>query len=123
MLFFRFIAALLIAGSALGVTSLLWPRFSTDPRPTALEYVRDFVVTTPLGNQAARILGVSDDRNITPTDMGTVVSSVAGSVVSSVENKAEQYIAQRMTEQIIMRINKLPEEQQQYVKELLCTPE
>jgi len=123
MQLFQFVAALLIAGSTLGVTSLVWPRVSTDPRPPALQYVRDFVVTTPLGLQAAQILGVSDERDLAPTDLGSVVASVAGSVVTSVEQRAEQYVASRIADQFMNRLNALPVQQKQYVKELLCTPE
>lgn len=119
----QFLVALVISAGVVSAASLLWPRFNEQPRPAALQYVRDYVVTTPLGSQAAHILGVSDERNVTPADLGTVVSSIAGDVATSVGDRTQQYIAKRVAEQFMLRINALPEEQKQYVTELLCTPE
>jgi hypothetical protein len=123
MWLFQFVAALVITGGSVGLVSLAWPRISNEPRPAPLEYVRDYVVTTPLGNQAAQILGVNDDKSAGPIDLGSVASSVAGSVVSSVEEKAQEFVARKAAEQLMERIHALPPDQQQQVLELLCTPQ
>ena len=119
----QFVAALVITGGSVSVVSLIWPRISGEPRPAPLQNVHDYVLTTPLGNQAAQILGVTDEGNLEPVDVGSVASSVAGSIVSSVEEKAQEFVAKKAAEQPLQRIQTLPADRQQEVLELLCKPQ
>ncbi|MEK9143443.1 MAG: hypothetical protein AAB481_02345 [Patescibacteria group bacterium] len=111
-----------IAGAAVvSVVSLLWPKFTAKPEPNALEQVRDAVLGTEIGQNAAALLGVTNDHP-QPLNLSDTVSSVAGMVTSSVEQKVSQIVSDQVAAQVVKQYKQLPEIQQTYVTETICKP-
>jgi len=118
----RFIGACIFAGLALIGASLLWPRVTVKTRPEILTQVRNSVIGTPWGGNAAQILGVSDENNVEPLNMGTVVSGAIGSLVSTVETRAQEAVTARLVRELIRQFGELPSDQKQQLQEIICQP-
>jgi hypothetical protein len=115
---------LFLAVGVFGITlsggSLVWPHFTNAPRPQLLQQVHDRVVKTPVGFQAARVLGVTDDKTIQPVNMGQVVGSVGNSIKSAVQKRAQSIITAQIVGQLSNRFEKLPKDQQKQLQEIVC---
>jgi hypothetical protein len=77
-------------------------------------------VKTPVGFQAARVLGVTDDKTIQPVNMGQVVGSVGNSIKSAVQKRAQSIITAQIVGQLSNRFEKLPKDQQKQLQEIVC---
>ena len=111
-----------IAGAAVvSVVSLLWPKFTAKPEPNALEQVRNTVLGTEIGQNAAALLGVTNDAPH-PLNLSDTVSSVAGMVTTSVEKKVSQIVSDQVAAQVIKQYQQLPEIQQEHIVEMICKP-
>lgn len=120
----QIIKYVLVASASAGVValiSLLWPRFTTKPKPQSLESVRSAVFGTEIGKNAADLLGVSQG-DIKPINLSDAVSSVAGAVTSSVEQKVAQIVSDQVASQVVKQYNQLPVPQQDRVVEMICKP-
>ena len=117
---FQFILTLAASVAVISGTSLLWPRFTSKPSPEPLTKVREVVLQTDVGRQAAQILGVSDTNTIEPVN----VSSVAGSVVSNALTNVQQQVQDAATREVIIQVVKkietLNPSQQEEIKKAIC---
>ena len=105
-----FIVALVIAG-----ISLSWSRFSQSPRPQILEQVNTFLRSTAFGQQAANVLGVSNEQSV----MTLSPQYVKDSGVQMIKNYATDIVVTHATRLIISKFGTLPAEQQQKILEAL----
>lgn len=115
----------LIAGATASVVvsvALLWPRLTSRPRPEVLQAVRDTAITTPVGKEAAKILGVEEEEDAKPINVSDVAASVAGTLSSAVQEKTKEIIAQQVASQIASQYQQLPQAQQQELQEFICKP-
>lgn len=118
----RFIIVSIVAVIVLGGGSLLWVRFTARPRPKLLQDVRDTVIHTAVGRQAADALGVSDEETVTPIDIGQTVTSGVSGVKQAVQDRIQTIIVQNAVRQLEERLEHLSPQQQKYVQEIICTP-
>lgn len=116
----RFAVVSVIAITVLGFTSLIWPRFTSSPRPPALGQVHDFVLKTQIGKNAAQVLGVSVESAITPINLNSEIASIGSMIVSGVEQKAQEVIMGQVATQLLNQYSRLPANEQQIIKETIC---
>ncbi len=116
---------LLVAGataSVVVIVSLLWPRLTSQPRPEVLQAVQETALTTGVGQEAAKVLGVEEEKNVKPVNLSSAAASVAGGISSTIAQKAQEIVTQQITNQIISHYTQLPQSQQQQVQEFICKP-
>ncbi len=118
----NFFLALIIASLSFVGGSLIWPRLTKQPRPAPLQQVRDVVVKTPVGQQAANVLGVSDDKNVQPIDVAKAISGAIGAGEQAVAQRIQYVIVQKAVNQLESQIDKLPKDQRSQIRQQLCTP-
>lgn len=111
----------MIGAGAVALVSLLWPKFTVKPEPQALEQVRNTVLGTEIGQNAANLLGVANNGGQV-LNLSDTVSSVAGVVTSSVEERVQSIIAEQIASQVVKQYEQLPETQQTIVTEIICKP-
>lgn len=118
---FNFILTLVVAATSLAGGSLLWPRLTTAPRPKLLQQVHDIVVKTPQGATAANVLGVSD-TNVEPINLGVVANTVVNSIKTAAQKRATTIIMSQVTSQLNSQYEKLPQDQQRILQQIICKP-
>lgn len=118
----HFMLALVVAVSSLGSGSLLWPRLTDRPRPKLLADVHDVVLATDVGRNAAVVLGVSDEANITPINLGEVAASAVNSVKGAIGGRIQKIIVGNAVNQLSRQMNNLSPEQKTLVEEAICKP-
>ncbi|MBI5619331.1 hypothetical protein HY950_00015 [Candidatus Gottesmanbacteria bacterium] len=118
----QFILTLGVAALTVGLGSLLWPKLTARVRPKPLTEIRNVVMQTPMGKQAATILGVSDEGAVTPINVSSVASSLVSGVVSAVGQKAQETVTRQAVQQLINQVDQLPADQKQQIQEALCKP-
>lgn len=117
----KYILVALIGAGVVALVSLLWPKFTVKPEPQALEQVRNTVLGTEIGQNAANLLGVANNGGQV-LNLSDTVSSVAGVVTSSVEERVQSIIAEQIAAQVVKQYEQLPETQQTIVTEIICKP-
>lgn len=118
---FKFLIVAAIVGGIVGVGSIAWPKFTTQPRPTVLEEVHNVVKDT-FGKQTADVLGVSDTREIQPVNLQDLASQALQTAENTAADKAREIIARQAILQLVNQIDKLKPEEKQQIKTLLCAP-
>lgn len=118
----RFFLAFIIASSAVTGISLLWPKFTSRRRPEPLQKVRDVIMETHLGKEAAQTLGVTDEKNVEPIQVSSVAATVVSNVNAVVRQKTEEIVTQQIVNQIVRQLEALPEEKRDKVREAVCKP-
>lgn len=114
---------LFAAGVSVGlvmITSLVWPKFTARPEPQPLERVRNAVLNTEVGEQAAQLLGAQSDKLGNPINLNDTISSVAGAVSSSVEEHVQKIISEQIATQVVKQYQQLPVGEQTRVTEVIC---
>jgi len=101
-------------------TSLVWPKFTSYPRPEPLTQVRNMVLTTDIGKNIAQTLGVQDEQAIQPIDVGTVAGAAISSAAADVQQKASSAVTREIIVQIVKKIETLAPGEQQAIKEQIC---
>jgi len=122
MPFFQFIGAAIGVGAMLSLTSLIWPRVTSDPRPPALSKVRDAVLTTGAGQQAAQVLGVTDESQVERLDVATLVTRGAESVLNSVTETVRHNATAKLMESLATQFETLPEDEKEAFRARICKP-
>ncbi len=115
--------AFVVAVSSLGSGSLLWPRLTDRPRPKLLQDVHDIVLKTPMGQEAAQVLGVSDEASVTPINFGQVTASAVSGVKEAVRARIQKIIVGNAVNQLSRQMNNLSDEQRSFVEEAICKPQ
>lgn len=118
----RFVLVAAGTASVVVVVALLWPKLTSQPRPEVLQAVRDSALTTEVGQEAAKVLGVEKEENVKPININSAIASVAGTVTTAVQGKTKEIIAQQVSSQIVNQYTQLPAREQQQVQELICKP-
>ncbi len=118
----KFLAVGLLLLATIGIVSLAWPRFTTQPRPAPLEKVHEIVLGTEMGQEAAQTLGVASPSGIAPINPGQIVQSVVQSVVTTVERRTQEVVVQNATKQLTSQFDQLPPEQKQQIQSIICKP-
>lgn len=117
----KYALAAAVGAGLVAITSLLWPKFTTNPEPEVLEQVRNTVLGSEVGQSTADFLGVTD-ADVKPLNLSDAVSSVAGVVTSSVEQKVQRIVSDQVAAQVIKQYQQLPASQQERVVEMVCKP-
>ncbi len=118
----RFIIALSVAVTALGSGSLLWPRLTDQPRPKFLQDVHDLVLRTSVGQNAADVLGVSDETNVQKINMGQMIMGAVGNAKIAIQNRVRTIVVTNAVNQLNRQFDNLSDEQQTYVQQAVCEP-
>ena len=83
--------------------------------------MHDVVVKTPPGEQAAQVLGVSTD-DVQPINLGEVANNIVNSVKTAAQKRAQTIIMAQVTSQLTNQYEKLPNDQQQQLQQIICKP-
>lgn len=118
----RFILAVTVAFIALGSGSLMWPRLTDRPRPFLLQYIHDVVLRTPTGQQAANVLGVSDEANVERINLGQVAAGVVVSAKTAVQNRIRTIVVGNAVNQLNRQFDHLSDDQKIVVRQAICEP-
>jgi len=118
----NFFLALVVASLSFVGGSLLWARLTKQPPPAAVEQVRNVVVQTQVGKQAASVLGVSDEAHVQPINISKTASDVISAGEQAVEQRIQYIIVQNAINQLMPQIDKLPKDQQTEIRQQLCVP-
>lgn len=121
MHFFQFFGAAFGSAVVIGAASLLWPLVTASTMPPALENVRDFVMKTSVGQEASKVLGVSDPLAITPINIPDIISKKASETISNSTNTVNEIVSTTVITQMVTRFKELPEDQKQIVRTSICT--
>ncbi len=116
----QFLFAAVGAAVAISVASLLWPKLTSKPSPAALSQVRQAVEQTPLGKQAADVLGVTDNQPTTPINVQDWAVAQGNAIVSSIAQSASQAVVSQVVKQIVGQVNTLPDSQKAELQQILC---
>ena len=95
-----------------GIFYALPQKFTDKQRPPQLEKVREVVMQTPLGQQAAAYLE--------PINVSSVAGTLAEKAGSAVTEKVTQEVTSRAVSQIISQIDTLPQDQRTLLEEAIC---
>ena len=123
MQLFQFAGAALGASVVISLASLLWPKVSAEPRPPVLSKVREMVVSTDIGKNAAQVLGVTDEANTVPVQIGSFVAGTANAAIDSVTRSAQHAVTARLLETLAGQFNGLPDEDKKAFRARICTPQ
>jgi hypothetical protein len=119
----RFFLALSVAIVALGSGSLMWPRLSDKPRPKVLQDIHDLVLKTSVGQNAANVLGVSDESNVQKLDFGVMASTAVTNTKTAVQNRVRTVVVTNAVNQLNRQFDNLSEDQKTYVRQAICEPQ
>jgi hypothetical protein len=118
----NFIIALVVAGVTIAGGSLAWPRLTNQPPPKLLKEVRSVVIKTQVGEQTANVLGVTDEKNVKPINLGTVAAGALGEVKTAVQNRVQAIIVGNAVNQLHQQFEKLSPAQKTQIQEIICQP-
>ena len=122
MSFFQFVGAALGAGLMIAITSLVWPRITKDPRPDSLTKVRDVVLTTEVGKNAAQTLGVTNESTVEPVSIATLVVDGAASALQGVAKTAGHTVTAQLVGSLAKQFDSLPEDEKETFRSQICQP-
>lgn len=112
--------AVFVFGVTLSGGSLVWPRVTSAPRPQLLQQVRDTVVKTPVGANAAAVLGVTDEANVQPINLGDIANNAWNGMKNAAQKRATTIVMSQVTAQLNSQYQKLPKDQQETLKQIIC---
>lgn len=120
------VVQLFLAVAVFGITlsggSLVWPKITSAPRPQLLQQVHDSVIKTPMGSQAASVLGVSDEQKVQPISLGQIAGNIGNSIKSAAQDRAQTIIMSQVMGQLTSQYEKLPPEQKAELQQIICKP-
>ena len=112
--------AVVVFGVTLSGGSLVWPKVTNVPRPQLLQQVHDSVVKTPQGAAVAQVLGVADDKNVQPINLGNIANDAWNGIKNAAQKRATTIVMSQVTSQLNSQYQKLPRDQQQALQEIIC---
>lgn len=118
----QFVLAIAVATTSLAGSSLVWPRLTNQERPKLLQEVHDIVIRTPVGQETAQVLGVSDEATVEPINVGQIVSGALNGVKTAVQNRVQTIIVGNAVNQLSSQFDRLPKEQKTQIQQILCKP-
>jgi len=117
---FQFLVTLITTVAVVSGVSLVWPKLTNNPIPDPLTKVREMVLETDVGRQAAQTLGVSDINTIEPINISSVAGSVVSTVVSDTSEKIQEAATKEIIIQVVKKIETLEPDQQEEIKKVIC---
>lgn len=118
----QFIGAAVGATVMLSITSIVWPKVTSEPRPGALTKVHDMVMETKAGQDLANTLGVSDERAVQPVSISSVASSAVQNAVTAVSSQAQSAVTTHVLEMVVKQVEQLSPQDQEKFRQLICAP-
>ena len=119
---FQFIGATIGASVVISLASLVWPKVTSEPRPEALNRVRDVVMRTQVGQGVAQVLGVTDETGAAPIDVRSAAVTGTTMVIDSVTKSAQHAVTTRLMESLAKQFNGLPEVDKASFRTQICEP-
>lgn len=116
----RFLGVLIFSTIVIVVVSFLWPKFTLQPRPEPLSWVRSFVASTSVGPQIATVLGVLDEQSVESINMADAASQVANNITESTINTVQRLAFTRVATQLLRYYKNLSPEEQSYIQTAIC---
>lgn len=110
----QLVLAIAVFGVTLSGGSLVWPKVTSAPRPQLLQEVHDTVVKTPIGAQAARIIG-TDQINF-----AALANGAWNGIKNAAEKRATTIVMSQVTQQLNNQYEKLPKDQKKALQEIIC---
>lgn len=117
---FQFILTLGTTLAVISGASLVWPKVTDAPSPEPLTKVREMVLQTDLGKQAAQRLGLTEDGAGETVNVSSVAGAVVTNVISGVGEKVQDAATKEIIIQVVRKIETLEPEQQQEIKKAIC---
>ena len=118
----QYAAAAIGSAIVISIASLVWPKVTAQPRPKQLTQVREIVMKTQVGQNAAQVLGVTDEASVKPMSVGQFVQEQANVVVTNVADSAQHAVTSQVLLQLAKKFNELPKNEQEQFKSLICVP-
>jgi hypothetical protein len=118
----NFVIALIVATITIAGGSIAWPRITTQPRPKLLQNVKNIVIKTAVGKETASVLGVTDEKHVTPINLGTVASGAVGQVKTAIQNRVQAVIVGNAVNQLHQQFERLSTDQKTQIREIICKP-
>lgn len=122
MSLFRFIGVAIGAGAIMALTSLVWPRVTSQPRPEALTKVRENVLETQVGQGVANLLGVTDELGAEPININSAVTTGTSIVIDSMKKSAQHAVVSQVMESVVKQFNQFSEEDKASFRAQICEP-
>lgn len=116
----RFLFVFLIAVIAVSAASLGWYKITKSPRPQPLTLVHDFLLTTPMGQQAAAVLGVGNESTTQQLNIPQVAGAMAASVAASVKERVQEAVVAGVVTQIAKQYDGLAPDQKKQLESMIC---
>ena len=116
----QLVLAIAVFGVTLSGGSLVWPKITSAARPKLLQEVHDSVIKTPIGNQAANVLGVTDDKTVQPINLGNIANNAWNGIKNAAQKRATTIVMSQVTQQLNNQYQKLPKDQQKTLQEIIC---
>jgi hypothetical protein len=116
------IITLAVVVASLATGSLAWPRFTTQERPKLLQEVHDVALKTPIGREAASVLGVTDESQVEPFNFGSIIYSIVDSARAAAQNRAQTVIVGNAVNQLKGQFDQLSSDQKDLIRQAICQP-
>lgn len=119
----QFTLAITVAIASLAGGSLAWPRLTRDPRPQLLQQVHDVAIRTVPGQRAAEVLGVSDERQAEPINLGKMAADGVNGMKGALQRRVQTIVVGNAVNELTRQFDRLPVDQKLYIQEALCKPQ
>jgi len=116
----KFFISSVVSATILVLISLLWPRLTTNPRPSVLQTVHDYALKTPIGIQTASVLGVSDESAVEPINPEQLVLDVVTETQDAVSERIDYIIMSQIAHQLQNRIDQLNPRDKEILYQTIC---
>lgn len=118
----RFAIVFICTFAVVSVVSLAWPKLTSQPRPGALQKLREYLLKTSPGQNTAMVLGVTQEAKVTPINFNAEVASVSAAIVSGISQKTQEIITHQISLQLINQFHGLSAGAQTEIREAICKP-
>ena len=112
-----------LSTAVISIISVAWPKITRANRPPQIQKVYEEVVKTPLGRQAASVLGVESESASKSYNMAEATSNIVGSLVSAFRGRIEQNLTEQAAVQVSKQFDILSDEEKKQIQEIICKPE
>lgn len=120
----QYIVVTILAGAAIALASIAWPKFTTQPRPQPLQQVHDVVIKTQAGQEAENVLGVTENTTEggLPVSLNDIAASVGATIVKGITDKTTEIISNQAALVIYNQYKQLPTPAQEELEKAICKP-
>lgn len=75
-----------------------------------------------MGAHSADVLGVSDEANVQPIDVGQIVGGAVMGAKTAVQKRVQTVVVTNAVNSLSRRFDALPEDQKEQIQQILCKP-